>query len=212
MALLESELMRIRVELGYNAMAYSAEPYIGVVAIFDSVIQQYVRAGAKTTSTTPVTASSEPTGQSLVLADPTGFHAGDVVVVDVDTRQERATIQNLSGSSATLLLALPHTGTYPVTVEGGESIVRSILQELVRLGPGGMNGRPGAITKAAARAGIKKVDEIEFFGGGATIGSQGKDSMTTLMELREYWRDELAAVLGVVRLNARGGGGSVSLY
>lgn len=212
MALLTSEVARIKAELGYNVLAVGAEPYIGVAAMFEQVIQPYTTAGASTTSATPVTAASSPTPTSIVLASGTGFAAGNVVIVDVDTRQERATIQSISGATITLQLALAHSGTYPVTVEGGESIIREILRELALLGSG-MNSTAGAISRLRSRAGIKKVDEIEFFGGGSTLGTQGKDPITQMLALREYWRDELASVLGIVRLNGRNGGGSdVSVY
>jgi bifunctional DNA-binding transcriptional regulator/antitoxin component of YhaV-PrlF toxin-antitoxin module len=212
-ALLDSEVARIKYELGYNVLAVGAEPYIGIVAVFDQVIQPYTTAGAATTSSTPVTAATSPTPQTLVLASATGFNVGDVVVVDVDSRQERATIQALSGASATAQLSLAHSGTYPVTVEGGETIVREILREL-RLLSTGMNGTSGTISTIRSRLGLKKVDDVEFFGGGNTLASQGRDPLTSLLELREYWRDELAGLLGIPRLNDKrnSGGSEVSVY
>lgn len=215
MALLSSEIARLKYELGYNVLGVGAEPMIGVHALFEQVIQPYVSGGASTTSSTPVTAATTPTPQTLTLASATGFTVGDVIIVDVDARQERSTIQNLSGASATVLLSLAHSGTFPVTVEGGESIIRDILKEL-RLLASGMNGKAGVMTTMQSRLGLKKVDDVEFFGGGNTLASQGVDPLTQIMHLREYWRDELAAVLGIERLNAKsgayGGGGDVSVY
>lgn len=212
MALLDSELARIRSELGYNVMGVQAEPYIGVTAIFNTVIQQYITSGAKTTSATPVSAASAPTPQTLTLASAVGFSAGDVMVVDVDSRQEKATIQAVSGSTVTALLSLAHAGTYPVTVEGGESIVREVLGHLTTLGALGMGGVAGAMAKVQKRAGIKKADEVEFFGGGSGGMVTGKDPVSLMIQLREYWRDELANTLGVARLNARSGGVGLSAY
>jgi hypothetical protein len=60
------------------------------------------------------------------------------------------------------------------------------------------------------RLGIRRVGEMEFFGGAGAM-SQGKDPMSQLIALREYWRDELVNAVGVERLNRRGGGG-VSSY
>lgn len=211
MALLASEIARIRMELGYNVMGLSAEPYIGVTAIFNSVIQNYISAGASTTSATPVTAADTPTPTSIVLADGTDVSAGDVVVVDVDTRQERATVQSKSGNTITVQLSKAHVGTYPVTVEGGEALVREILGVLRGLAGGGMNGLNSALAKATSRAGIKKVDEVEFFGGGSARNAEGIDPLTAMIKMREYWRDELAMTLGVERLNARGGGSVTTL-
>ena len=204
MALLDSEVQRIRAELGYNTMGVQAEPYITTTAIFNSVIQNYITAGVKTTSSSPVPAQAVQTPTSIVVADATGIHAGDMLVVDVDARQEKATVVILSGSTVTLQLALAHSGTYPVTVEGGESIVREILRQLMTLRLGGAGGKLGAMAATMRTAGIKKVDDVEFFGGGS---GGGIDQVTQTMRLIEYWRDELAATLGVQRLNRRSSGG-----
>lgn len=206
MALTDSEIQRLRYEMGYPNLATAAEPYIGIVAVFEQIIQPYTLGGAATTSSTPVTAASTPTPQSLVLVDATDFVAGAVVIVDVDTRQERATVQSVSGLSITLQLSLAHTGTYPVVLEGGESIIRDILAELRRVSD--------AIGNLRDRVGLKRADEVEFFGGGQTLASQGIDPMTHTLNLRNYWRDELARCLGIPRLNdpRSNGGSEIGVY
>lgn len=208
MALLDSEVLRVRAELGYNAMGLQALPYIGISAIFDGVIQQYITAGAKTTSATPVAEGEPDTPQTLTLASGTGFTAGCRVWVDVDGRQEDATVQHMpSANTITVLLSKAHSGTYPVTVDGGEAMVREYLQHLRRL-----NGPGGVLERVTTRLGIAKVDEIEFFGGGSGGMSAGKDPKSQVLEMVEYYRDQLAMTLGVERLNRRGGGGGVELY
>lgn len=213
MALLDSEIARIKYELGYNVLAVGAEPYIGIASVFDTVIQPYTTYGTSTTSATSVTAATSPTPVVLTLASASGFAAGAVVVVDVDARQERATIQALSGTSMTVQLSLAHATSYPITVEGGESIIREILKEL-RLLSSGMNGSAGVMTTLQSRLGLKKVDDVEFFGGGNTLASQGVDPLTQIIQLREYWRDQLANVLGIVRLNDKrnSGGADIGVY
>jgi bifunctional DNA-binding transcriptional regulator/antitoxin component of YhaV-PrlF toxin-antitoxin module len=213
MALTDTEIQRIRYELGYPNLETAAEPYIGIASVFEQVIQPYLLGGVSTTSSTPVTAATSPTPQTLTLASATGFAAGDIVVIDVDTRQERSTIQSLSGASMTVLLSLTHSGTYSVVQEGAEGIIRDILRE-IRLLSTGMNGSAGTISTVRSRVGLKKVDDVEFFGGGATLASQGVDPLTQILQLREYWRDELASALGIVRLNAKNasGGSEVSVY
>lgn len=212
MALTSSEVSRIKYELGYNVLNIGAEPYISIVAIFEQVIQPYTLAGASTNSSTAVTATESPTSVALTLADATNVAAGDVVIVDVDSLQERATVQSKTGSTITLLLSRAHTGTYPVVVEGGESIIRGILQKLQAIDGLSAGGAAGALGTAVTAAGVKKMDETEFFGGGTGAGS-GTSRFTELKKLREYWREELASVLGIIRLNAsRGGGAGVSVY
>lgn len=213
MALTDSEIQRIRFELGYPNMSTAAEPYIGIAAVFDAIVKPYTLSGTITTSSTPVTAATTPTPQTIVVAAATNMAVGNVLVVDVDARQERATIQSISGTSVTLQLLFAHTGTYPVTLEGGESIIRDILNELRKLSVG-MNGKAGSVSALASRAGLKKVEDVEWFGGGGTLASQGVDVVTQTLMLREMWRDELANALGIPRLNDKrnSGGSDVSVY
>jgi len=200
MALLTSEIIRIKYELGYNVLAAGAEPYIGVYAVFDQVIAAYMTSGATTTSATAVTAASAPTPVTLTLAAAAGFAEGARVVVDVDARQEIATVQTLSGTSLTVSLSRAHSGTYPVTVEGGESIVRELLLR-IKTTSDEMSGVFG-------EGALKKVDEIEFHPSGT------KSNFANLGDQLRYWRNELASCLGVRNLREarRGGGHTIALY
>lgn len=201
MALLTSEVNRIRAELGYNVLSVGAEPYVAHLAFFDQVMQPYLTGGAATTSSTAVTAAAAPAPVPLTLASATGFSAGDSVVVDVDARQEVATVQSIAGATITLLLRLAHSGTYPVTVEGPETLVREYLGKLRRLSAPG-----GTIEALADTAGVKKVDEIEFFG-----GERGSAAMRDIDRLQRKYRNELAALIGIPNLRD-GGGGQLALY
>ncbi len=185
MALTDSEVWRIRYELGYHIITVDAEPYISYVSLFEQVIQPYVTGGASTTSTTAVTAASPAAPASLTLVSATGFATGNRVSVDVDSRQETATLQDLSGTTATMLLSKAHSGTYPVTVEGGESIIREILSRIADV--------KSRMATTFGYGALKKVDEIEFYNsGGSYFGALG-DQLT-------YWRDELASALGVASM------------
>lgn len=209
MGLSTAEVRRIKYELGYSLLSVAAEPYISYVSLFDQIIKPYLTAGDATRSSTIVSAETEPTPVTLLLVSATGFVVGDRVVIDVDARQESATIQALSGLTMTVLLMGEHSGSYPVEVEGGVSIVRAILRKLQAISGLGASASNDAISQALATAGIKKVDEIEFFGG--TPSSQTR--IGQVRALQNVWRDELASALGIIRLNAGGGGGgAVSLY
>jgi len=210
MALLQSELVRLKAELGYGVLTNSAAAYVQTTALFEQVVAVYLTGGAVTTATTTVAAADTPTPVTLTLASATGFAAGALVYVDVDARQESATVQAVSGSTITLLLSLAHgPGSYPVTVEGGEAIVREILGRLRALGGAGV-ATGAAVAEATGSGGVKKVDEVEFFG--TTEASTA--AFTSLQKQRMYWRDELASVLGVQNLwrVRQGQGGAVSLY
>lgn len=199
MALLDSEVDRIRFELGYNTLSSSAVPYVGITAIFDEVISAYLRAGASTTSTTAVSAESVPTAVELTIASAADFAVGDAVVVDVDSLQERATIQAMTGSIITVLLKLDHATSYPVTVEGGESIVREILVKIRKVAD-------QMVDTALVAAGLTRAEDIEF-------GADGDSPRAQLDKMIEYYRRDLASVLGVAYLRdiRRGDGQSVVL-
>lgn len=183
MALLTSEVQRIRYELGYTVMSTAAFPYIGgYFASLENILSTYLNAGATTTSTTSVTAATSPTLATLTLASATGFSAGSTIVLDVDSRQERATVESVSGSTIAVLLSLAHSGTYSVTVEGGEFIVRELLTKLRAVGD--------RLKLLISSAGIKKVDEIEFFEGGS-------GGIAALRSVRADIRNELASALGL---------------
>lgn len=199
MPLLPSEVARIKSELGFNLLSVGAEPYVSVLAFFDAVIAPYTLTGAATTSATVVAATGAPMPITLALASAEGFSPGAVALVDVDTRQERSTIREVAGSTISLDLAFDHVGVYPVVIESGESIIRDLLSELRRVAT--------TIGDLRSRVGLRSVDEVEFFGGGRTLASQGIDPLTQALRLREYHRDELAAALGVARLNAGNGNG-----
>jgi hypothetical protein len=200
-ALLDSEIQRIRFELGYTVMGVNSEPYVEYFGTIDRVISLYLNAGATTTSSTSVTAATTPTQRTIVLASATGFVAGATIYVDVLPVQERAIIQSISGTSIVVYLQKAHAGSYPVTVDGGESIIREKLAQLYDI---------DVKTSAAINtAGLKRVDDIEFYGG-TTATSQAK----MLQQLRDLRRDELASALGVVNLYKlrKGYGQCVSLY
>ncbi len=180
MALLDAELARCKAELGYNLVSIG-QPYIGVTALFEQVIQVYLGAGATTTSSTSITGDGTPQTITLTLA--TGFSSGARVVVDVDGRQEKLTIQDLSGTDLTALFAKTHTDTYPVTVEGGESLVREKLAEIwtARVTRG----------KAQGRGALKAITgDVEWYDTGATAFASSSAEIDLL-------RDELAGLIGV---------------
>lgn len=203
MALLESEIMRLRFECGYNVLNAGAEPYVSVVAIFNQVIATYMQAGATTTSSTTVVDVTTPVPVALTLASATGFAAGQRVWIDVDTRQESATVQSIAGSTITVQLQNPHTGTYPVTVDGGEGMVRSLLRRLDQV--------QAAIAIGYQSAGIKKVDEVEFYGNSYPTGGS---RIRMLYEAQMRIRDELCSALSVPNYwrRASDSAATVSIY
>ena len=189
--------MRIRHELGYNLIQFGGEPWVGVPAIFDVVIKPYLDAGPKTTSSSEVVASDEPTQHTIKLDDVTGFLPGQRIVVDVDDSQEVVTIQGLTGPLLLASFSKAHNRTYPVTVEGGESIVRELLTNI--------REAKGKMASAVGTGSLKKVDEVEFYPGRGTYFEELKTQL-------EYWRNELASALGLRRKNGSQGSSRLSVY
>lgn len=202
MAFSTQELYRVKRELGYHLLTVGSLPYIGYSALFESVINTNIDAEVATTATlaTAIAASTTPAPQSLTLASATGFSAGARVYVDVDSRQELATIGSLTGSVISVLLGKAHAGTIPVALEGPIPIARDILRKIEDV--------RDEMARTFGDGAIRKVDEVEFFDqrGRTLFGSLGEQLMS--------WRDELASVLGVAngwRVARGGGGGSVAV-
>lgn len=202
MALLEGELNRIKYELGYSVLTDNAVPYVDIVAVFETVVQNWTHAGETTTSSTAVVAATT-TPTVLTLADATGFETHVRAVVDVGPRQEVATVQSVSGSTITLLLSNAHSGTYPVTVEGGESIVREILARIEET----KNPRAGLLNNVV-NGQVAKVDEVSFFKSSTEVGRSAKELDRQLA----YWRNELSSVLGVPNVRDEGASATLSVY
>ena len=203
MALSNSEIQRAKYECGYNTLNAGAEPYISIVALWTNVIQRYINTDVATTSSTTITAASSPMPATLTLGTTTGLTVGDTLIIDVDARRERVTIQSISGSTVTVLLSKAHSGTYPVLLESGEGIVRDIIEKLEKVA--------AQIENAISTAGIKAVDEIAFFG---NTGYGAKSQLDSLKAMRMYWRDELCSVLGVPNMwrYNQNSGGATELY
>ena len=205
MGLSQGELQRIKAELGFTQLAIGAEPTVGITRYFEQIVQPYLDAGYTTSTNTMVAAvasGSPAVPVALTVASPTGFAVLGRVIVDVDDLQETATVRSIVGNTITVALKLAHTGTYPVVVEGGESLVREYLQRCRKVAV--------LIEKFGGRAGIKKADDVEFFGS----ERGGLSGLGTLEQLQRHLRKELCTLLfGVGSINQIGGGGSrMSVY
>ena len=203
MALLTSELERIKFETGYNLLTLSALPYAidGITQIFEQVIGPYLQSGELNHSATAVNAVAAPGLPALVTLtltqSPTLIQVGDILVIDQGVTQEFTTAQSVSASgpcTVTCALLNQHQGTFPVTVEGGEAIVREMLRECMAVG--------WALGKSKNRMGIASADEVKFFATTSTqLGTRGE-----LLELQKHWRAELCSACGVENLRAMRGG------
>lgn len=205
MTLNTSEITRVKHELGFNMLLVGAEPYVTVTRYFEQVAVPNLIAGVDTTSSTSVSAVTSPTAVTLTLASGTGILAFDTVVVDVDSAQETVTVQAIVGNSLTVILSKAHSGTYPVEVEGGVSLVRNYLAKLRRIS--------NRIDLFGARAGIKSLDkeDLVFFG-----AAHEHSGFRTLRDMQTHFRAELCRMFfgtgSIQQFLGQGGGGRVANY
>lgn len=204
--LTDDELARIKSEVFDNLLGLGAVPYFDVRTLYP-VIRDNVESSdvAATTSTTSVTS---PGATTLTLTSATGYAAGQRIVLDVDDARETVTIRSISGSVVSVVCRKTHSGTYPVEVESALTLVRGYLSDLITL-----EQRERDLYTSA---GVKRVDEIEFFG-----RSDGGDALTRTQETRNALRAKLASALNLTRVMsemkaradaAMGGGGAVEIY
>lgn len=178
----EIELDRIKFEAMDNVLGFGAVPYASIRNVY-GIIQDNVSSLSvdPTTSSTAVTAAGAAT---LTLADATSIVAGTRVVLDVDDSREVVTVRNVSGSVISVVCTKAHAGTYPVEIESALTIVRGLLADLETL-----SQRERTLY---ASAGVKSVDEIEFFGPMERGGALG-----AIMGARIAKRHELARACGI---------------
>lgn len=197
----DADIVRIRAELGDNIVAALANPYIGVRVVYD-VIQSYVQTDVVPTSSATTVSTSGPV--VLTLGSVSGLDVGSRVVLDVDDQREVVSVRAVSGSTVSVVCRKTHSGTYPVEVENPLTIVRGLLADLETI-----SQRERLLFGSA---GVKRVDEIEFFG-----ASEGGSALVSIDAARKRARIRLAQACGVVWI-ANGeaaraaGGGSFEAY
>lgn len=192
MGLLDCEIIDLKQQLGYHLLDSGSEPYITYEPIFKNVVAKWLYSAPITKSSTTVVIQTPayPADYTLTIVDPTGLVEHQSVYVDLGFFQEKTMIKNMVGNAITVTLSKPHSGTYPVIVEGGESKVRELLRKLTYL-----DSFDGALFSAAQSAGIKKVDEVEFQEARTYLGQ--KSRIQEIEYLIRKYRIELAHAVGV---------------
>lgn len=218
MALRAEEILQIKYELGVSVTLIGAEPYITYLAIFDKAIAPYI-IDPTTTSVTPVTAASAGAQIAVTVAaipviagsSTPAFTVGTTVNVDVGPNAEPSQILIVSGTTIWLTLANAHgaNGVYPITMAGGENVVRTILARI--------NAIESQMTNIAPQAaGVQQVDEIKLYASTRVGGrsSNTRDMFGSLVEQREQARDDLGEAVGFSNLRRlkRQAGGRMELY
>lgn len=198
--LTDDEINVIRSELLDNVLDVDASPYFGYTSIYN-IIRDNVSSSsvAATTSATTVASVGATT---ITVASATGLTAAMRVQLDVDGSREVVTIRNVSGFVLSVICKKLHSGTYPVEVISGLTIVRGILADLSSL-------REVNSLDALGSLGLKRVDEVEF--------KDGVDVATAIKAQRDRWRMDLATAIGLggvyrEMLSRASGGNDMGVY
>jgi len=178
----DADIVRIRAELGDNIVAALANPYIGVRTVY-GVIQEYVQTEVVPTSSATTVSTAGPT--VLTLASVSGLAVGSRVVIDADDAREVCSVRAVAGLTISVVCRKTHSGTYPVEVENPLTIVRGLLADLETI-----SLRERSLFDSA---GVKKVDEIEFFS-----AAEGGTALASINDARSRARIRLAQSCGVV--------------
>ena len=190
-------LDRIRYELGYSAVTQTGEPYVSWTLLPDVAFDN-LGSGAETTTATAVATADVGTAVTLVLTSGTGFVSNVRIHVDVGAQREVVVAQSVVTTALTARFTKVHAGTYPVEVESGESMLRTLIFKLDDI--------RDQIQDSFATAGIKVADEVEFF-----EGAGGDAVLASLWGQRQRWRAELASLLKLPDYSNRGRGATSQL-
>ena len=197
--LTDDELDRIRREVLDTVLDAGMIPYVSIRAIYDLIRTNVSSSStAATSSSTAVTAAGATT---LTVASASGLAVGYKVVLDVDDQREVCTVKSLSGTTLGVNARKTHSGTYPVEIESALTLVRGVLWDLSRV--------QDELNTARDGAGIKRVDEVEFFEG---VGGSGP--IEGLRAEQQRLRGELARMLGISEIlrAGRSAGGTLEVY
>jgi hypothetical protein len=157
MALTTEELDSLRQHLGYGNLSVAAEPYSPdtYFEVFSGVVSPNLSTGTETSSTTAITAGTTTTVTPAAMTDIAVYGQ---LVVDVGEQAEVIVVKAVTGSTFTAHFAKAHS-SYPIATMSGLARLRLLLWEADKA------WRALSDSAVGSTAGIKKVDEVEFFQG-----------------------------------------------
>jgi len=181
MAMTDAEIEATRFHLGYGNLDYGAYPYTedGFKQLFRDVVGPNLTVGAETTATQNVAAGSVAT---VTPADMTGIAAQARLVVDVGDQEETVVVAATTVTAFTARFVRAHSVGYPVCVASGQTRLRQLLHQAEKAWAACLSQEVGE------QAGIKKVDEVEFFGGFEVLTGRLKQYKSIVMNLSSLVR------------------------
>lgn len=199
-AVTTAEVEELRHHLGFGNVGLGGYPYTpdGYLQLFTQVIQPYLGTAPETTATTAVTASTIAT---VTPASMTGIAVGVRLHVDNGSDWEEVLVKAVTVSTFTARFEKAHTTAgYPILVSSGIARLRVLLQAA--------SGAWAAIQSpdAVAGAGLRRVDEIEWYPGLGTLGGAQAQYRAIVGMLGSLVRVDPVDTAG------RGAGGRVEVY
>lgn len=187
MALTTAELDSLRHHLGYGNLSVHAEPYTPdtYYEVFSGIVSPNLSTGTETSATTAITAGATTTVTPASMDDIVAYGQ---LVVDVGTDAEVVIVKAVTSTTFTAHFAKAHATTgYPIATMSGLARLRLLLWDADAAWRAMTDGVVGS------SAGIKQVDEIEFFQGMQVL--KGKvdhykaivSAISTLVQVPPQW-------------------------
>jgi hypothetical protein len=186
-----AETENLRYHLGFGNVSIGGYPYTpdGYFELFTNVIAQYLTSGATTTSSTVVSAAGIV---EITPASMAGISTYVRLVIDVAPDEETVVVRAATATTFSATFTKAHAAPFAIEVESGVTRLRTLLTAADRALADAFSG------DTAATAGVKKVDEIEFF--------QALKGGTTLLSMAgklEQYRRIVLAIADLVRVRPR---------
>jgi hypothetical protein len=189
MALSTEEIESLRFHLGYGNIGAMGAPYTpdNFLELFTQVISPNLSTGTETSATTVVTAGTTATVTPVAM---TGISSYVTLVVDVGEEAEVIIVKATTATTFAAKFEKAHTSAgYPVATMSGTARLRMLLWDADAAWK--VLNSKGVIS----RAGIKVVDEIEFFGDGAFMQERVSQytnivtSISALVQVAPKWAE-----------------------
>jgi hypothetical protein len=158
MAITDSEVESLRFHLGYGNIGLGTSTYSpdGFKELFRDVVAAYLTGDSETEATATIAAGKVAAVTPGAMTD---IVARARLVVDVGDDAEIVTVKSVTATTFTARFAKAHSGTFPVSLLGGQARLRLLLHTADQAWEAMQNGDIGE------NAGLKKVDEVEFYQG-----------------------------------------------
>lgn len=189
MALTTEEIESLRFHLGYGNIGAMGAPYTPdtFLEIFSQVVSPNLSTGTETSATTAITAGATVVVTPAAMTD---IAAYGTLVVDVGEDAEVVVVKAVTVSTFTAAFAKAHSSAgYPIATMSGTARLRMLLWDADAAWK--VLNSKGIIS----RAGIKKVDEVEFFEDGAYMSERVSQyvnivtSIAALVQVAPNWAE-----------------------